>query len=68
MTEKVAEDRRERFPFREIVEPRFQHVLHVIGIGRDDVPEDMDVDRLGRRITQEVRVPVAKIWELFGPA
>lgn len=65
--EEIAEDQREGFPLRIIIESGFKHVLHVVGIGGDGVTEDMDVNGARWRLAEEVGEPVGEVFEIGPP-
>lgn len=66
--QQIAEDRREGFPFGVVLEPSFEHVFNIIWVRSDCVSQNMNMDRLGGRVTEQMRVPVAQIVEFGGPA
>lgn len=63
----IAENGRELFPFRVIVEPGSQDVLDIIGIGGDDVVGNVDVYGSGRRFLEKMGVPIGDIVEFLRP-
>lgn len=66
--QKIAEDCGEWLAFGVVVKLGFEDVLHVLGVGGDDVAEDVEVDGSGGRFSEEMRVPIAEVVEVLGPA
>lgn len=58
VTEKVAEDGREWFSFGIVMKVGFEDVLDVVGVGGDDVGEDVEVDGGGGGKGKKVSVPI----------
>jgi len=68
LAEKVAEDGGEGFPFGVVVEIGLENVLDVVRVGGNGVPQDMHMDGAGWGLSEKVRVPVAEVGKLSGPA
>lgn len=58
VTEKVAKDGREWFSFGIVMKVGFEDVLDVVGVGGDDVGEDVEVDGGGGGKGKKVSVPI----------
>lgn len=58
LAEEVAEDGGEGFALWVVVEVGFEDVVDVVGVGGEDVGEDVDGDGGGGGVGEEVGVPI----------